>query len=104
MLRKNSLLLKIDIFTVIGGIADFQHMSDSEGDDLPLFGDKDSEDEEEVDLEEKEAELTKKQVWTGSYIFKFFKFWLLFYLLNNYYYYSLIMHSFLMFILFLMSS
>ena len=40
-------------------------MSDSEGDDLPLFGDKDSEDDEEVDLEEKEAELLKKQVWTG---------------------------------------
>ena len=49
-------------------ITDFQHMSDSEGDDLPLFGDKDSEDDEEVDLEEKEADLVKKQVWTG---FKF---------------------------------
>ena len=45
---------------------DFQHMSDSEGDDLPLFGDKDSSDDEEPDLEELEEKDRKKQVCASN--------------------------------------
>ncbi len=38
----------------------FQNMSDSEGDDLPLFGEKSSEDEEESEIDEEQER--QKQV------------------------------------------
>lgn len=41
---------------------DFQHMSDSDGDELPLFGEKDSSDDDEPDIEEEEEKEMKKQV------------------------------------------
>ena len=41
---------------------DFANMSDSDGDDLPLFGEKDSEESDENDTEEDEEKEKKREV------------------------------------------
>jgi len=41
---------------------DFANMSDSDGDDLPLFGEKDSEDSDANDFEEHEEKERKREV------------------------------------------
>ncbi len=41
---------------------DFANMSDSDGDNLPLFGEKDSDDSDANDFEEEEEKEKKKQV------------------------------------------